>query len=403
MLFVAVRRYNLFIMQLQVIFFSSKTFLNKELTAALKRCSDIRLLCVDIPVLPPVNTAEAIFEQLKPFLPAIVVSLNDAGFDQAGVLGSLLASSGSFLLNWYYDDPLYEAIFYKRKISDKTSRIDFVSEETFVPLLAQNGFNSHFLPLATDPEYFNTNAGPVPFKYEMSFVGNSSMQFMDSIITEAMQKELEGFKALLYHLKKMYYANTQTDIRRYLLAHRREWENSITVDQEVFVFAMVWMIGYMYRKDFIVDLAQSYKDRFKCFGDIYWSNFIDKSLVSTDAMYYKNLCEYYRATKINININRIQIQTSFTQRIFDCKASGAFLLTDKRMLNSKYFNTSGAEQELVEFDSLSHCKKLIDFYLVHDQERNKIAANGREKVLANHTYDNRVTEMLEIAKKTWNI
>jgi len=390
-------------MPLNVIFFSSQTFLNKELTAALKRCSDVQPLFVEIPLLPPVNAVETIFEQLKPYLPAIIVSLNDAGFDHAGVLGSLLATSGSYVLNWYYDDPLYEQIFYKRIISDTTKRIDFVSEESFVPLLCKKGRSVHFMPLATDPAYFNTKGDSPLFTYDISFVGNSSLQFMDSIINETMQKELEKFKALLYHVKTMYYNNAQSDVRQYLFSHRREWEKSITVDPDAFVFAMVWTIGYMYRKDFIVDLAHSFKERFMCFGDIYWTNFIEKSQVSTDALYYINLCRYYRSSKINININRIQTQTSFTQRIFDCKASGAFLLTDKRTLNSRYFKTSGIGQEIVEFESLAHCKKLIDYYLVHEQERLQIAENGRDNVLTHHTYDNRLREMLAIAKNEWHI
>jgi spore maturation protein CgeB len=386
-----------------VIFFHSKTFLNKEVLSALKRRTGIHTLCVDIPLLPPADAARTIFEQLKPHLPAIVVSLNDAGFDQAGVLGSLLAETGSFQLNWYYDDPLYEHIFYKRTITNLSQRIDFVSEDSFVPLLAARGHNAHFLPLATDPSYFNTNTPLRDHAYDIIFVGNSSIEFMDRLLTPPLQQELDKSQQLLAQLKSMYNNDPCTDLRAWLLSHRDTWPSPLSIDPDAFVFAMIWMVGYMYRKDFIIEVANTYADRFTCFGDLYWTKFIRESQVSADAMYYKNLCSYYRSSRINININRIQTLTSFTQRIFDCKASAAFLLTDRRLMNTRYFVTSGPDTELVEYDSLDHCKKLIDYYLSHDDERRRIACAGRDKVLAHHTYDNRVDEMLSVASKTWGL
>jgi spore maturation protein CgeB len=389
--------------KLNVVFFNSKTFLTKEVLAALKQRQDIHTLCVDIPVLPPPGAVQQVFEQLRPFLPAVVISLNDAGFDQAGELGSLIAKTGSYVLNWYYDDPLYEHIFYKRAISCLDRRIDFVSEDSFVPLLRAKGYDAHFLPLATDIEYFNTATPQRDRSYDISFVGNSSFEFMDSIITEPVQRELEKFKALLAQTRKIYFDNPRENIREYVLSRAPEWEKSIDIDSDVFVFALVWMTGYLYRRDFVADLARTYGDKFMCFGDLYWTKFMDKSQVSTDAMYYKNLCSYYRSTRINININRIQVHTSFTQRVFDCKASGAFLLTDRRLMNSRYFVTQGPDRELVEYDSFAHCKELIDYFLAHDDERQHIALAGRDKILANHTYDNRVDEMIATAKKTWAI
>jgi spore maturation protein CgeB len=390
-------------LKLNVVFFNSKTFLNRELLSALRRRADLHTVCVDIPVLPQNDAAEEVFLQLKPHLPALVISLNDAGFDRSGTLSSLIAATGSYFINWYYDDPLYEQVFNKRAIRAPAQRIDFVSENSFVQFLASKGHSAHFLPLATDPAYFNTDAPLRDHTYDITFVGNSSLEFMDNLMAGPLQHDLDRSQQLLVRLKSMYDGDPRSDIRNYLLSHRSQWPSSLSTDPYVFVFAMTWMVGYMYRKDFIVELAKTYGERFMCFGDIYWTRFIDTSRVSTDAMYYTNLCSYYRTSKINININRIQTLTSFTQRVFDCKASGAFLLTDRRSMNKRYFETEGINRELVEYDSLDHCKRLIDYFLAHDAERRRIALAGRDKVLANHTYDNRVEEMLTVAKKTWGM
>jgi spore maturation protein CgeB len=388
---------------INILFFSSKTFLKTELINAFKRRNDINLIIFEVPVLPSQNEVIEIFDKIKQFLPAIVFSLNDAGYDHAGKLGELIAKSGSYQINWYYDDPLYEHIFYKRVFPDFSKRIDFVSEFSFVNILKAKGFNAFFLPLATDLEFFNINGNKPVYKYDISFVGSSSLSFLDDITPPNIQNEVDKFIPLLKRLKEIYYNNPQENIKEWLYNHKIEWQDKISIDPDVFVFVMQWLVGYFYRKDFIVSLASHFGKKFMCFGDIYWTKFIDPTQVSTDACYYTNLCWYYRSTKVNININRIQTQTSFTQRIFDCKASGAFLLTDKRLLNSKYFITEGPNQEIVEYYSLNHCIELINYYLVHEEEREQISMAGRDKVLNFHTYDNRVEEILETAKRIWKL
>lgn len=83
-------------------------------------------------------------------------------------------------------------------------------------------------------------------------------------------------------------------------------------------------------------------------------------------------------------------------RMFNSMASGAFHLT-------KYF--PGLEtifqnrKHLVWYHSIPEAVELINYYLVHTEEREEIAQAGRQKVLANHTWDHRVDEMLRYFKQ----
>jgi spore maturation protein CgeB len=388
---------------MNVVFLKSKTFLALEVENALKNRTGIQLVSTAIPEHIPPEGVGLVFEQIKPFLPALVISINNAGTDFQGALGGLIESSGSYQCNWFLDDPFYEDIFYNRRTTALKNRLDFVSEESFVPKLIEKGYKAFFLPLAVDPLYFNLE-GTINLKRDVAFVGNSSLEWLDTLITEDVQKELEKFALLINTLKIMYYESPcAADLKAYLLDNPAQWENKTGLDREKFLFMMEWLVGYFYRRDFIIDIAKRFKDRFTCFGDIYWSRFIDASRVSTDACYYTNLCSYYRSTRVNININRIQIKTSFTQRIFDCKASGAFVLAEKRPLNNRYFITEGPRRELVEFSSKQQCMDLIDFYCEHDDERQRIALAGREKVLKFHTYDARIDLMFATCRKEWGI
>ena len=388
---------------MNVIFFKSHTFCAKEIENALKNRKNIKLIISAIPEKIPAEAAHQVFDQIKSYMPAIVISVNNAGYDYQGTLSDLIASSGSFQCNWFVDDPFYEDIFYNRRLPNLKNRLDFVTEETFVTPMRQKGYNAHFLPLAVDPDYFKAD-GAVGYARDCAFVGNSSIDFMDSIITVDAQQELQNHAELLNTLKKKYYNDPYSfDIKKYLLNNQSLWRKNSVTDAEKFIFRIEWLVGYFYRRDFIVELSEKLENRFTCFGDIYWSKLINKSLVSTDACYYTNLCSYNRSTRVNINMNRIQIKTSFTQRIFDCKACGAFILTEKRAQNDKFFITKGDKKELAEFSSWPECLKLIDYYCAHEEEREAIAKAGMERVLAEHTYNRRMERIFELCKKEWGL
>jgi len=226
---------------------------------------------------------------------------------------------------------------------------------------------------------------------------------MDIIIDDTVSDAIQQVQQLYTMLKNEYYNDFSVDIRKLIIDNKNKWDTIISKLEAKFIFALEWMIGYQFRRDFITDISNTYKNRFTVFGDIYWQKFINNSPVSTEACYYDTLCSIYRSTRINLNINRIQIRTSFTQRPFDCKASGAFLLTDKRECNNSIFITKGRNREIVEFDSLKHCHELIRYYLEHEDEREKIAESGIEKIHRFHTYANRIDEILYICKELWGI
>jgi spore maturation protein CgeB len=386
----------------KVFFLKSHTFLAREFESALARCPGLQTVTVTIAVYPDTHAVERLEALVHQHNPAVVYTINDAGYDTAGHIERMLHRAGVYRVNWYHDDPFYEYMYNVRTQPIADGRMDFVSEASFVPRLRNAGRDARFLPLATDPDYFNTSV-EVPYTYDVAFVGNSSLPFIDTLITPAMEHDIANNGALVNDLHRRYRDNPRTDIRAVLQQRRNEWQHTLRSDPQRFMFTLEWLIGYFSRRDMITALAERFGDRFMCFGDAYWARFIDEKQVSTDACYYTNLCEYYRRTKINININRIQIKTAFTQRIFDCKAAGAFILTERRACNEKFFITRGPDRELVEFDSLAHCIQLCEFFLTHPQQRERIARNGRQKVLQRHTYDARLAQIVRECNETWGL
>ncbi|MBW1991095.1 MAG: glycosyltransferase family 1 protein, partial [Deltaproteobacteria bacterium] len=80
-------------------------------------------------------------------------------------------------------------------------------------------------------------------------------------------------------------------------------------------------------------------------------------------------------------------------RVFDLAAAGAFQLVDLRLQLPEFFRP---EEELATFASLSEARDKIDYFLAHDNERCGVAARGRQRCLAEHTYEHRLKEALAI-------
>ncbi|MCD4650288.1 MAG: glycosyltransferase [Candidatus Cloacimonetes bacterium] len=106
----------------------------------------------------------------------------------------------------------------------------------------------------------------------------------------------------------------------------------------------------------------------------------------------------YSSTKININLHSAMGDSILEEdgdfvnpRTFEIMACGGFQLVDKRKYLPELFVEG---EEIVTFSGLEDLKEKIDYYLTHEDERMRIANNGRRKVLNNHTYTHRIEEML---------
>jgi len=81
-------------------------------------------------------------------------------------------------------------------------------------------------------------------------------------------------------------------------------------------------------------------------------------------------------------------------RIPEALASGSMLLTDRLGPESGLSQLYSDGEDLIQYDE-SNLDGLVRYYLDHDREREEIAAHGKATVLAHHTYDHRVDQLLD--------
>ena len=106
----------------------------------------------------------------------------------------------------------------------------------------------------------------------------------------------------------------------------------------------------------------------------------------------------FAASTINLNIHSANHVEGLdpdpdyvNPRTFELAACGAFQLVDARAPLAALFR----DDELATFRSQSELREKIAYYLAHPEERAAIAARGRARVLAEHTFAHRVRTIFE--------
>ncbi len=108
----------------------------------------------------------------------------------------------------------------------------------------------------------------------------------------------------------------------------------------------------------------------------------------------------FNATTINVNLHSsvrpgtlVGDGDFVNPRTFELAACGAFQLVDRRGLLPELF----AEGELALFSDMDELLRGVEFYRAHPEERAEVAAKGRARVLAEHTYAHRMQTLLRHA------
>lgn len=134
----------------------------------------------------------------------------------------------------------------------------------------------------------------------------------------------------------------------------------------------------------------------KIFGDKLWYELFP---------YYPNLkkhftCEPLSADKVNIacNCSRIYpvvvnsgVVNGVSTRIFDCIASGIFVIAEYRKDLELFFDDS----EIVYYRSKKDLKDKAEYFLKNEAEMREISEKARNKVIENYTLEKSVKRILE--------
>ena len=110
------------------------------------------------------------------------------------------------------------------------------------------------------------------------------------------------------------------------------------------------------------------------------------------ADYNKEMHRVFATSKINLNITLRSIITGIPLRVVDIMGAGGFLITNYQEELTDYFVNG---EDLVWFDDIYDLGDKIDYYLKNEDERNRIARNGQQKMVKEFSYETQVTKILK--------
>lgn len=109
--------------------------------------------------------------------------------------------------------------------------------------------------------------------------------------------------------------------------------------------------------------------------------------------YYEGMPYVFRQSKINLNITLRSIKTGIPLRVWDILGNGGFLLTNYQQELFEYFVP---DEDFVYYTDYADLVKKVEYYLEHEEERCRIAANACEKVRSEHTFRKRFEIIFEV-------
>jgi len=83
-------------------------------------------------------------------------------------------------------------------------------------------------------------------------------------------------------------------------------------------------------------------------------------------------------------------------RLFEATGVGALLITDWKENLPAIFEPG---REVIPYRSPEECAELVRYYLEHEDERQAIAQAGQARTLRDHTYYQRMQNLVEIVSR----
>ena len=127
--------------------------------------------------------------------------------------------------------------------------------------------------------------------------------------------------------------------------------------------------------------------------DKYTEQLSDKIRILPGADYDYGITPKYLQNKINLNITLHCIETGVSQRVFDVMAAGGFMLSNYQQELEELFVDG---EDIVLYHNMQELQEKVEYYLTHDEERERIAKNGQQKVLRQHNYHEKMQQIIHI-------
>jgi len=311
-------------------------------------------------------------------------------------------------VSWTYDSPFIQ--LFSPTLQYETN-FAFVFDSGTCNELAQIGLQTYYLPMAAPmdcyQEVISDKARGRMYTGDISFVGAMYNEHHNNMFRhlENLEDYEKGYvDALLNAQKNIYGCNFLENV---LQANPTVFEK---IQQVCPVYARgdglesaEWTLANYFLARKITAMERN--EIMQLLGERFSVNLYTTEKTNIKGVKNCGVADYnttaplvFANSKINLNISLRSIQTGIPLRAFDIMSCGGFLLSNFQEDFLEYFEP---DEDVVFYSSYEELLDKVEFYLCHDEERQRIARNGYEKVAAEHTYLQRVQIMFTLVEEYW--
>jgi spore maturation protein CgeB len=338
------------------------------------------------------------------FRPDFVLTVNHLGVDREGVLLELLAGLRLPLASWFVDSPELTLPLYRPAATAATVLFTW-DTDSIEPLRAAGFPHVHYLPLAADETRFHPRTRlpeTHPWRARVSFVGNSMR--LKTALRLAASEPSPDLLAAFGDLAASFGPSPRRLVHDHLADVRPDllpaYEALGTTERRLaYETAVIWESTRRYRAACV---ERTMVHGPLLVGDAGWTDTFAGEGTRwrrlPELAYYDQLPDFYPLSDVNFNATSLQMKGAVNQRVFDVPACRAFLLTDARRQMERLFEPG---REVAVYGSPEEAGELLARYLADPAARAALARAGRKRVLAEHTYPRRMTELFAVMRQTF--
>lgn len=306
-------------------------------------------------------------------------------------------------ISWIYDSPYVQ--LFSNTLSNACNYV-FLFDSALYYELKDKGFDTvYYLPMAANTARYDAMI-PSPhmiekYSSDISFIGtlysDTKNNFYDRMC-DNLSEYAHGFLNALIECQKNIYGSfilekslPERIIKEMILStpvspSTDGFENVVWIYANYFLARKVTALE---RTEILSMLPSKYKVHLYTKDNTTLPSYIDnKGYID----YYMQMPYVFKCSKINLNISLKSIQNGIPLRAIDIMGCGGFLLSN---FQSDFMNFFDPDKDFVYYSDYDDLLEKIDYYLLHDEEREKIAYSGYNKIKQYHTYPHRIQSIMD--------
>lgn len=317
------------------------------------------------------------------------------------MLSKVCQSKGLKYIAWCYDNPL-NVVRVEETLANPVNYVFFFDRVQY-QRYKNAGFDTVFhLPLGVNKKRMErmtiSAAESAKYTAEVALVGKLYESQLPEIMAP-LNDYTKGFLDALIRMQTSIYGNYLLDDcisdeligdinRQYL---EKEPDTQVRMSREALSYAMASEVT---RRDRIVLLSLC-GARFDTRLYSYQNSEVIKNVKKFPAVnYWTEMPKIFACSKINLNPSLRIIQTGIPLRAFDIMGAGGFLLSNSQEELLELFEEG---REMAAYEGVEDAVEKAAFYLKHEDNRKKIAENGRRKTFEEYSLQNRMEKIFGIA------